>query len=86
MKIKNYTLCDPMEFPIKFDTIKAGWPIAYIEESPVIISNKHCISLKIYFGLANSADPDEIRHYEAVHLHLRCLQAYLFRGFWYTKG
>ena len=37
--------------------------------------------LKIDFVLANSGDPDEMRHFRLFHLGLRCLQKYLFRGF-----
>ena len=33
-----------MEFNIKFDTVKSGWTIQYIEMSQVIISKKYCIS------------------------------------------
>ena len=43
-------------------------------------------SLKIYFILANSADPDEMLHNVAFHLGHRCLPKYLFRGFWSTRG
>ena len=32
------TLCVPMEFSIKFDTVKSGWSIIYIKGSKVIIS------------------------------------------------
>ena len=35
------------------------------------------LSLKIYFVLANSADPDEM-HYAAFHVGLHCLQKYPF--------
>ena len=28
----------PIEFPMKFDTVKSGWPIGYIDGSQVIIS------------------------------------------------
>ena len=31
------TLCVPMEFPIKFNTVKSGWSIVYIEGSQMII-------------------------------------------------
>ena len=43
-----------MEFPIKFDTVKLGWSIVYIDGSQVIISKKYiiCLSLKIDFVLA----------------------------------
>ena len=34
----------PMEFPIKFDKVKLGWSILYIEGSQDIISKKYCIS------------------------------------------
>ena len=37
--------------------------------------------LKIVLILVNSADPDEMKHYAAFHLGLRCLQKYPFRGF-----
>ena len=33
-----FTLFVPMEFPMKLDTIKAGWFIIYIEGSQVIFS------------------------------------------------
>ena len=47
---------------------------------------KYCISLKIDFVVANSADPDEMSHYAAFHLGLHCLPKYLFRSFRSTKG
>ena len=64
-----------MEFPIKFDTVKSGWSIVYIEGSQVIISKKYTLflSLKINSVLANRADPDEMPHYVAFHLGLHCL-------------
>ena len=43
------------------------------------------LSLKINFGLAYSADPDEMPHYAAFHLGLQFLQKKTFRGFQYTK-
>ena len=54
--------------------------MVYIEESQVIISKQNLVflSLKIDFGLANSADPDA-----AFHLGLYFLP---FKGFWYTNG
>ena len=30
-----------MEFSIKFDTVKSGWSIVYIEGSQVIVSKKY---------------------------------------------
>ena len=49
------TLCRPMEFSIKFDTVRPGWSIVYIEDLQVIISKIilcFCF-LKIDFVLAN---------------------------------
>ena len=54
----------PMDFFIKLHEIKAGWFIVYIEVSQATISkNIVCLSLKIDFVSANSADPDEELHY-----------------------
>ena len=53
-----------MEFPIKFDTVKLGWSIVYIEGSQVIISQKYCINFsEDCFSFTNSADLDEMPHY-----------------------
>ena len=41
--------------------------------------------LKIFFTFTRSVDPDEMQHYAAFHLGLRCLQKYSFRGFPNTK-
>ena len=41
---KGLTLFVPMEFPRKFDTVKSGWLIVYIEGSQVIIAQTYCIS------------------------------------------
>ena len=38
------TFLRPMEFTIKFDTVKSEWSIVYIEGSRVIISKKCYIS------------------------------------------
>ena len=46
-----------MEFSIKFDRVKSGWSIRYIEWTQVHISKK-CID----FVLENNADPDEMQH------------------------
>ena len=62
-----------MEFPIKFDTVKAGCSIVYIEVSQIIISKNIFLSLKIDFFLANSVAPDEMPHEAAFHLGLHCL-------------
>ena len=72
-----------MEFPIKYDIVKSGWFIVYTERSKVIISkNITFLSLKIYFVLANSADPDKMPHYAAFHLGLHCFPKYPLWGFW----
>ena len=68
-----------MDSSFWFNTISLGWPIVYIEGSQVIIS-KDCISLKIFFVLANSVDPGEMLHYAAFHLGLHCLPKYSFRS------
>ena len=44
-QINLLTLLRPMDFFIKFDTVKPGWSIVYIEGSQVVISKKYCISL-----------------------------------------
>ena len=79
------TLLRPMECSIKFDTVRSGWSIVYIEGSQVIISKKYLSFLKINFVLAKSADPDEMPHYAAFHLGLHCLPKYWFRCFWSSK-
>ena len=63
---------EPMESSIKFDTVKSGWSIVYIEGLPVIFSEK-IFSPKIDFDLANSAHPGEMPHYVAFHPGLHCL-------------
>ena len=84
----SLTLFVPMEFPIKFDKVKSGWSIVYIEGSQVIISKNifYFFLYKINFVLANSADTDEMLYNAAFHLGLHCLPKYPFRGFWSTKG
>ena len=34
LNLTNLTLFVPMEFPIKFDMVKSGWSIVYIEGPP----------------------------------------------------
>ena len=75
-----------MEFSIKFDVVKSGWSKIYIVGSQVIFSEKYCISLKIDFVLAKSADPDEMSHYAEFHLGLHCLLKYPILGFLVFKG
>ena len=61
-----------MELTIKFETVKSGWSIVYIEGLQVIILEK------LYFFLwrSDSAAQDEMLHYAAFHLGLHCLQKY----------
>ena len=42
--IGQLTRVRPMDFPIKFDTVKSGWSVVYIEGSQVMIFTKYCIS------------------------------------------
>ena len=70
-----------MKFPVKFETVKSGWSIVYIEGSQVTL-----LSLKIDFDLANGADSDEMPHYAAFHHGLHGLPKYPFWGFWSSKG
>ena len=64
----------PSDFSTKFDIVKSGWSVVYIEGSHVVISK--CIvflSLKTDFAVANSADPEEMPHHVAFHLGFHCL-------------
>ena len=58
-----------MECPIKFDTIKSGWSIVYIEGTQVIISKMNL--LKIDFVLATSSVHDEMRQWSSTHAVLK---------------
>ena len=68
--------------------MKTGWSIVYLEGSHITISKNNCISLKIDFVLANSADPDKMLHYVAFHLGLHCLPKYplYYKGVSVLKG
>ena len=48
---KFFTILRPVEFSIKFDTVKSGWHFVYIDGSKVIISKSIILilSLKIDF-------------------------------------
>ena len=79
-----------MDFPIHIVTTSMGLRIVYFKGSPVEFS-KLCVSVtegcfNLFLKLANSADPDEMQHYAAFHLGLRCLPKYPLWGFQYTKG
>ena len=59
-----------MEFSIKFNTVKSGWSIVYIE-SDVIISKKilyFFLRRSILTLIANSADPGDKLHHILTHL------------------
>ena len=60
-----------MEFSIKFDTVKKGCSIIYIEGFPGYNFRKKN-SLKIDFVSAHSADPGEMPRYAVFHLGLHC--------------
>ena len=69
-----------MELSTKLHSIKSGWSIIYVEESPVMLSkNIVSLSLKMDFVLANSAHPYEIPQYVTFHLGLHCLPKYPFK-------
>ena len=40
--------------------------------------------LKIIFTLTNSVDTDEMQHFVALYLGLRCLSKYLFKSQWFN--
>ena len=63
-----------MEYSIKFDTVKSGWPIVYIEGPQVIIFKIYYISLKIDLVLVNSAEQNEMHHFWVFTVcHRTCL-------------
>ena len=63
-----------MEFSVKFDTVKSGLSIVYIEGLQIKTSiNIAFLSLKTDFVLINSADPDETLPYAPFHLGLHYL-------------
>ena len=68
---KIYCLEGLWDFPIHIETISKVEFLNYDVN----------LSLKVVLILANSADPDEMQHYAAYHLGIRCLPKYPFRGF-----
>ena len=68
---------------MKLHPKQSGCPVDYIEGSPGynFQNNIVFLSLKTYFVLTNSADPDETLHYAAFHLGLCCLSKKPFGGF-----
>ena len=79
----DLALFGPMEYSIKLHTIQSGWSIVSLEGSTVIFC-KHTLivylSQKIYFLLANSADPNEMPHDAAFHLGLHCFCQSIYLG------
>ena len=72
-----------MDFPMHIDTISMGPPIMFGRK---FLNNDVFMFLKVVLILENSADPDEMQHYAAIHLGLHCLPTYPFRGSKFTKG
>ena len=68
-----------MESSIPFDTIDLGWFIVYNRQI-IIPTYMYNVTLYIAFVLTNNDDLDEMPHYAAFHLGLRCLQKYSFRN------
>ena len=64
-----------MDFSIKFDTVMSGWSIVTIEGSQANIFKKTIafLSLKIFFVLAKSENPDSMLQSALFHLDLHCL-------------
>ena len=52
------------------ETISMGMPIVYFKGN---LNYDLFLSLIVVLFLANSADPDEMKHYAAFHLGLHCL-------------
>ena len=79
-----------MELTIKFDTVKSGWPTAYIEGSQVIIFNR--IEYNIFFSEDWFLSQQTVHTlmkchiYVAFHLGLHYLTKYPFWGFGSSKG
>ena len=69
-----------VDFPIHIDSISIDLSILYLWGSKIEILHFNIfLSMKIYFILANSADPDKMSYYVAFHMGHYCLQKY---GFW----
>ena len=76
-----------MGFSRKFDTVKSGWSIVYIQGLQVKISKKYVSFSEHQFCLGkNSADPDEMLPYAAFHQGLHCFPQYPFRGLQSSTG
>ena len=87
------TLLRPVKFSIKLHTVKSGsdGPLYILRGHRLLFQNKihvlYFFPRRLIFVCANSVDPDEMPHYVAFHLGLRCLPKYLFRvTFPFTKG
>ena len=58
---------------MKYDTVKSGWSIVYIEGLQVIISKKYQTSFSEDCIFLNSTDPDEMPNNVAFHKGFHCL-------------
>ena len=64
-----------MDVPIHIVTASMGLPIVYFKGSQVNFSHYDVVlSLEAVLILANSTDPDEMKHNAAFHLGLHCLK------------
>ena len=80
-KIYCLTLFGPMEYSLKFDTVKQDGPLYILRDDRLQFQkNIAFLSLKINFVLANSSYPDDA----AFHLGFHCLPLPVW-GFWSTN-
>ena len=70
-----------MDYPTHIDTTSMELSILYLKGLPgeILLYNYVFMSLKIVFILANSADPDEMPPYSAIHLGHNCLPKNMYR-------
>ena len=81
------TLFRPMEFSIKFDTVRQECILYILRGHRLYFPNNIIfLSLKIYYTFGNSADPDEMPHHAALQLNLHCLLKNPLRSLRSTKG
>ena len=78
-KFGPLTLYVLMDFFIDIDRIKMG--LSYFgSQVTTFFQSLMFMYLKIIFTLTNSADPNEMQHFVALHLGLHCLSKYSFRS------
>ena len=72
---------------IQMPRIRKNFQFCFLRGCPSkFLLNDLLLSLKIAFILANSADPDEMPPYVALHQGFHCLLKYLFTGIQNEKG